>query len=120
MFADESGRKTAVPKLDNTGITGNYLTSEGKQGNDAWGTRARWCMLSGGIGDTPITIAILDHPGNPGYPTYWHARNYGLNAANPFGEHDFYKDKSRDGSMTIPAGGKMEFRYRGRHQTCPA
>ena len=33
-------------------------------------------------------------------------------AANAFGEHDFHNDKSRDGSVTIPKGGKLEFRYR--------
>ena len=32
------------------------------------------------------SIAILDHPQNPGYPTYWHARGYGLFAANPLGQ----------------------------------
>ena len=111
VFADESGRKTAVPKLDNTGITGNYLTSEGKQGNDAWGTRARWCMLSGRIGDTPITIAILDHPGNPGYPTYWHARDYGLFAANPLGQKAFSNGKETL-NFTLDPGQSVTFRYR--------
>ena len=33
-----------------------------------------------------MTIAILDHPANPGFPTYWHARGYGLFAANPLGQ----------------------------------
>ena len=48
----------------------------------------------------------------PKHPTYWHARDYGLFAVNPFGEHDFYNDKSRDGSMTIKPGGSLTFRYR--------
>jgi len=60
--------------MDNTGVNGDYLTSEGKTGDAAWGTRGRWCILSAKIGDEPVTIAILDHPSNPGYPTYWHAR----------------------------------------------
>jgi hypothetical protein len=111
VFADESGRTTAVPKLDNTGITGNYLTSEGKQGNDAWGTRGRWCMLSGRIGGTPITIAILDYPGNPGYPTYWHARGYGLFAANPLGQKAFSKGKEAL-NFTLQPGEATTFRYR--------
>ena len=34
----------------------------------------------------PVTIAILDHRSNPGYPTHWHARGYGLFAANPLGQ----------------------------------
>jgi hypothetical protein len=67
-------------------VTGLYHTSEGKEGDAAWGTRGRWCALSGRIGDEDVTIAILDDPKNPGAPTYWHARGYGLFAANPLGQ----------------------------------
>ena len=77
VFTDASGRATTVATLDNTGVTGDYLTSEGKTGDAAWGTRGRWCTLRGKIGDEPVTIAILDHPSNPGFPTYWHARGTG-------------------------------------------
>jgi hypothetical protein len=59
-----------------------------------------------------LGVIVLDHPGNPKHPTYWHARHYSLCSANPFGEHDFEKDKTRDGSVTIPADGRLEFRYR--------
>ena len=59
-----------------------------------------------------LGIAILDHPQNPKHPTYWHSRSYGLFAANIFGEHDFYNDKKRDGSMTIQPGQELRFRYR--------
>src|SRR5919198_3779480 len=111
VFTDISGRKTDVPKLDNTGITGEYLTSEGKKGDDAWGTRGRWCVLSGKIGDTPVSIAILDHPRNPGYPTYWHARGYGLFAANPLGQKAFSNGKEALNTALEP-GQSATFRYR--------
>jgi len=111
VFTDISGRKTDVPKLDNTGITGNYMTSEGKEGNDAWGTRGRWCLLTGKIGDDTITIAILDHPSNPGYPTYWHARDYGLFAANPLGQKIFSKGQEALGFALDPKQ-SVTFRYR--------
>jgi hypothetical protein len=55
---------------------------------------------------------MFDHPSNPKFPTYWMARGYGLLAANAFGESEFLEDKTRDGSLTIPAGGQMEFRHR--------
>ena len=110
-FTDISGRKTDVAKLDNTGITGNYTTSEGKQGNDAWGTRGRWCLLTGTIGGDTVTIAILDHPENPGYPTYWHARDYGLFAANPLGQHVFSNGKETLGFALDPKE-SATFRYR--------
>jgi hypothetical protein len=111
VFTDIAGRKTDVPKLDNTGITGNYLTSEGKQGNDAWGTRGRWCVLTGRIGSDAISIAILDHPKNPGYPTYWHARDYGLFAANPLGQKIFSNGKDALGFALEPKQ-SVTFRHR--------
>ncbi len=111
VFTDISGRKTDVPKLDNTGITGDYTTSEGKKGNDAWGTRGRWCLLTGAIGSDTITIAILDHPSNPGYPTYWHARDYGLFAANPLGQKIFSNGKETLGFALQPKQ-SATFRYR--------
>jgi Methane oxygenase PmoA len=38
IFLDASGHPTTVAKLDNTGVNGTYLTSEGKTGDAAWGT----------------------------------------------------------------------------------
>ena len=111
VFTDISGRKTDVPKLDNTGVMGDYLTSEGKRGNDAWGTRGRWCVLTGKIGSDTISIAIFDHPGNPGYPTYWHARDYGLFAANPLGQKIFSKGKETLNFALEPKQ-SVTFRYR--------
>jgi len=111
VFTDISGRKTDVPKLDNTGITGNYVTSEGKQGNDAWGTRGRWCVLTGRIGNDTMSIAMLDHPKNPGYPTYWHARDYGLFAAHPLGQKIFSNGKEALGFALEPKQ-SVTFRYR--------
>jgi hypothetical protein len=111
VFTDIAGRKTEVPQLDNTGITGNYVTSEGKLGNDVWGTRGRWCVLTGKIGADTISIAMLDHPKNPGYPTYWHARDYGLFAANPLGQKIFSDGKETLGFALEPKQ-SVTFRYR--------
>ena len=110
-YMDISGRPTTVPQMENTGITGNYVTSEGKQGNDAWGTRGRWCVLTGKIGADTISIGILDHPGNPGYPTYWHARDYGLFAANPLGQNVFSNGKESL-HFALEARQSVTFRYR--------
>jgi hypothetical protein len=88
VFTDAAGRPTTVASLDNTGVNGEYLTSEGKRGGAAWGTRGKWTTLTGTVGDEPVSIAIFDAPGNPGYPTYWHARGYGLFAANPLGQKE--------------------------------
>ncbi len=67
---------------------------------------------SGQIDGQTVGVAILDYPGNPRAPTYWHVRAYGLFACNIFGVHDFENDKSRDGSLTIQPGQPLRFRYR--------
>lgn len=110
-FTDASGRATKVAASDAKDATGRYLTSEGKAGDAAWGTRGRWCMLSGTISGAPVTIAILDNPGNPGYPTYWHARGYGLFAANPLGQKAFSNGKEAL-NFTLEPGQSATFRYR--------
>jgi hypothetical protein len=79
---------------------------------NVWGKRAPWVDYSGQLDGEHLGIAIFDHPKNPRHPTYWHARDYGLFAANIFGEHDFLADKTRDGSLTLEAGNSLRFRYR--------
>ena len=59
-----------------------------------------------------LGIAIIDHPGNPRHPTYWHSRSYGLFACNIFGLHDFENDPNKDGSLTVRPGQPLRFRYR--------
>ncbi len=112
VFADASGRPTKVAAGDTAGATGVYLTSEGIKGDAVWATRGRWCELTGTTTDGKTeTIAILDNPKNPGYPTYWHARGYGLFAANPLGRHIFDPAKPPF-NFTIDKGKSATFRYR--------
>jgi hypothetical protein len=110
-FTDANGRPTEVPAPNAPGATGVYLTSEGKQGDQAWGTRGRWCALTGKTGGRDVTIAIFDHPGNPNYPTYWHARGYGLFAANPLGQHIF-DPKAPELDYTVEKNQNVTFTYR--------
>jgi hypothetical protein len=111
VFTDASGKATPVAKLDNTGVTGVYLSSEGKRGDDVWGTRGRWVTLSGKIDQESITLAMLDHPKNPGYPTYWHARGYGLFAANPLGQKALSNGKD-ELNFALEPGKSATFRHR--------
>jgi hypothetical protein len=68
-------------------------------------------MLSGVLEGAPVTIAILDHPTNVGFPTYWHARGYGLFAANPLGHKVFSHGKEQVNLRLEPRAGRT-FRYR--------
>ena len=111
-FTDAEGNPTKVTKSNVPGATGVYLTSEGVKGDAVWSTRGRWCLLTGTNKDGHVeTIAILDHKGNPGYPTYWHARGYGLFAANPLGQHIF-DPKAPELNYTIEKGKSATFKYR--------
>jgi hypothetical protein len=111
VFTDIAGRVTNVPAMDNTGVSGQYTSSEGKTGDAVWATRGRWTMLAGAIGDEAVTVAIVDHPSNPGFPTYWHARGYGLFAANPLGQKIFSEGRETM-NFTLPPRASATFRYR--------
>ena len=54
---------------------------------------------------------MLDHPGNPGYPTHWHARPWGLFAANPLGQDQLSKGKTNLG-FALPRGQTARFNYK--------
>ena len=111
VFMDASGRPTKVAAADTAGATGVYLTSRGVKGDAAWGTRGSWCALTGQADKHTVTVAIFDHPGNPGFPTYWHARGYGLFAANPLGRSVF-DPKEPAFNFTIDKNQTATFRYR--------
>ena len=110
-LTDAQGNPTTVKAMSNEGVTGNYRSSEGVTGEAVWGTRARWMDLYGSIGDEKISLVVCDHPKNQSYPTYWHARGYGLFSANPLGAKDFTQGKE-ELNFSIPASKSTTFRYR--------
>jgi len=111
VFTDASGRPTNVKVMDNNGVTGLYRSSEEKTGDAVWGTRARWTMLTGKVDQESIALVIFDHPKNTGFPTYWHARGYGLFAANPLGQEVFSNGKEKL-NFTLEPKQSVTFRYR--------
>lgn len=92
-----------------TGVRDDAPLSKGAQ---TWGKRAEWCDYWGTVDGKQVGIAIFNHPSNPVHPTYWHVRDYGLFAANPFGIHDFEKKPPGTGNLNIPAGQSVTFKYR--------
>jgi hypothetical protein len=89
------------------------VNSEGVSGVDVWGKRAKWVAYWGSIEGHVVTIAIFDHPDNLRHPTWWHARDYGLVSANPFGTSAFDKTKPKgSGAYTLRNGDDLTFRYR--------
>lgn len=92
---------------------GHMVNSNGGEDEkQIWGRRADWVDYDGRVGGEEVGIAVFDSPRSFRHPTYWHARAYGLMAANPFGIREFTHDPSQDGSYTIPEGESVTFRYR--------
>lgn len=87
--------------------------SNGETNAKAWGKRANWVAYSGPDElSKPTVVAIIDHPTSFRHPTHWHARDYGLLAANPFGIHDFEKGKDKTaGNHTLRAGESITLKY---------
>ncbi len=111
LFTDGSGNPTQVPVLDNEGVTGWYRNSEGIEGDDAWGKRAEWVKLSGNKGGGIISLVMVDHPLNPGYPSCWHARGYGLFSVNNMGRKVF-DDTLEPFKLILKKGESVTFRHR--------
>ena len=97
---------------------GHILNSNGIKDGATWSKRAEWVDYYGPVDDQIVGVAILDHPSNLRHPTWWHVRDYGLFAANPFGIHDF--EPKKDGEKTSPNEGnyllkkddQLTFKYR--------
>jgi hypothetical protein len=111
IMTDAKGNPTTVKAMSTEGVTGSYRSSEGIKDDAVWSTRGKWMDLNGTINNEKVAIVICDHPQNPGYPTYWHARGYGLFAANPLGWSVFSKGKESL-NFSVPAGKSVKFRYR--------
>lgn len=91
----------------------HMIDSNGAEGEKGiWGTRANWVNYDGTVNGENLGIAVFDSPRSFRHPTYWHARGYGLFAANPFGWSFFTRDPLQDGSYTIHEGKSLLFRYR--------
>jgi len=108
----QAERRTKDPKKMKA-ATGNLVNSEGITGVETWGKRARWVDSFGKVGGEAVGVAIMDHPGNPRYPTWWHSRTYGLITANAFGQHFFEKlDDPDAGAFVLADGETATFRWR--------
>jgi len=100
-------------RLKGTVAKGHIFDSEGRTDEAVWGKRGNWAAFSGpDEKGEPAVVAMMDHPANPLHPTWWHARDYGLLAANPFGRHDFEGSKDAHlGDQLLKKGDTLTFRY---------
>jgi hypothetical protein len=91
----------------------HMLNSNGAVGEKGiWGKAANWVSYSGTVDGKAVSVTVFDSPKSFRHPTTWHARAYGLFAANPFGIREFTANPNADGSWTIPEGKSLLFSYR--------
>jgi len=88
-------------RADHPHQIGMWLTYGNVNGNDFWGNGSK------GLGTKNANGGVIKHH----YPTFWHARGYGLLAANPLGVTDFTNGKEILG-FSIGSGQSVTFRYR--------
>ena len=91
---------------------GKMVDADGRTGmKNVWGKRSNWVDYTANVDGEQLGVAIFDNPRNPRHPTYWHARDYGLFALNPFGQKAF--DESKEEShWKLPKGQDLVFRWR--------
>lgn len=110
LFLDANGNQTEVPAMNNEGVNGVYRNSEGLEKGDVWGKPTQWVCLSAEKDGEAISIAILDHKKNPGYPAHSHARGYGLFATNNMGSRAFDREAPLF-VLTLNPGESVTFKH---------
>jgi hypothetical protein len=103
---------TAKKRNPNADWGGHIVNAEEIKDKDAWAKRSAWVDYYGPVEGEILGIAVLNHPLSFRYPTYWHVRDYGLFAANPFGVHDFEGKAEKNGEHKMRKGESFTLRYR--------
>jgi Family of unknown function (DUF6807) len=101
------GVRVATPLTVKKG--GQILNSDGaKNEKQAWGKQADWCDYSGSIDGQPVGVTLMPDPKN--FRRCWfHARDYGVLVANPFGQNAFTRgEKSK---VVVPKGETLRLRF---------
>jgi hypothetical protein len=111
VLTDAHGVPSDSAVLDNEGVTGWYRNSNGVEGIDVWGKRAKWVKLTGTRESEIYSIILFDHPENYGHPSCWHARGYGLFSVNNLGKRVFDQDLEPV-RIVLEKGESITFKHR--------
>ena len=101
------GLRVATPLAVNRG--GEILDSEGRKNESGvWGKQAEWCQYSGVVDRQRAGVVVMPDPKN--FRRSWfHARDYGLLVANPFGQNAFTKGEKS--TVTVKQNGDLRLRF---------
>lgn len=91
---------------------GHFYSAEGKvDEKEIWGQPSKWCDYVGTIGGKTAGIALFDDSNNKS-ASCWHARDYGLMAANPFGRTEsFPSKKGKTDLLRLAKGEHLKLHY---------
>jgi hypothetical protein len=91
------------------GGSGRILGSEGQENErDVRGSTAKWCDYSGIVEGRRVGIVLMQHPENF-RPSWYHARDYGLLVANPFGRKALTGEEAS--TVTVEPRQTLRLRY---------
>lgn len=79
-----------------------------KTAKSIWSHSAKWCLYEGQVAEPTVGVAVFCHPDNF-RGSWFHARDYGLLVANPFGRAAMRKGKPSE--IVVPAGDSLRLRY---------
>ena len=83
------GVRLATPIMVKNRTGGRILDNEGRKNEKGiWGKQALWCDYGGWVGESFAGMMVMPDPSNF-RPCWWHTRDYGFMAANPFGRAAF-------------------------------
>ncbi len=103
------GVRLATPIAVTSKKGGRILDSAGRRdGAGIWGKAAEWCDYSGTISGQQAGVLVVPNPANF-RPAWWHARDYGLLVANPFGRRALTGGKPS--SVVVRRGEMLRLRF---------
>jgi hypothetical protein len=102
------GVRVATAMTEKAG--GTIADADGRQtARRVWGEASAWCDYRGPSADgRTVGVALMAHPDNF-RPSWWHARDYGLLVANPFGRNAF--GKGEPSRVAVRPGESFRLRY---------
>ena len=110
VYLDANGQPAKTRVVNNEGVNGVYRNSEGLEKEAVWGKPAKWVCLSADKNGEKISVAIIDHKDNPGYPAHSHARGYGLFSTNNMGSKGFDENEPLF-KLTLIPGQSTTFKH---------
>ncbi len=111
VFGDQEemgfGVRVATPISVKKG--GQILNADGQKDEaGVWGKQADWCDYGMTKNAVRTGVVVMAHPGNF-RQSWFHARNYGLLLANPFGRNAFTKGPKSE--VHVPKGETLRLRF---------